>query len=433
MNWDNPNFNWVIKGYLFAAIATLMIITSIGIYGYLSAGHLEQKAPLAGLTVQSQQLEVKLAQLNSENQRIQQRMGQIDQNVAVFLKNDQASKGLAASSRLSGESAKLQTQLDANNAEINKLNEQLVPLKMQTSEVEAKLGPVKYVAALFGWEDTEAAVRLVIIIIMVAFDPLAVVLMLTALILIREWSDERKPKPADEPEQPEPEQPEPEQVVPRDAHATGSMQAFATRRPFKEALVVDAEGEETPNTAIIAEQEENIARLADEITKLEAELSAVKSYSVEQESEIIRSQTETIDRMKKELGDARDALVTLDNLSAEYEALKGNADHEIVVLQSRLAEAEQEIESWKNIAHAEFQRAYEWFERDRRAEPMERADLLDLLEENPSIIDEIEELVEEDVEQELSDRQKLLDLLERDPTLINDMAEIIASTITGSK
>lgn len=481
MNWDNRNFNWVIKGYLLAAIATLMVITSIGIYGYLSAGHLEQKAPLAGLTVQAQQLEVRLAQRNDENTRIQQRMSQIDQNVAVFLRNDQGSKGLAASSRLSGESARLQTQLDANNAEINRLNEQLVPLKMQTSEVEAKLGPVKYVAALFGWDDTEAAVRLVIIIIMVAFDPLAVVLMLTALILIREWHEDRKP------------------TLVQDGNASGVMQPLGDYRPdpaaepFKSAIwklneehpgVFDDEKEEDMSKStgcvfkdidvacrdedcricpehvtvdvspveekatewpiepdhrelienpIITQQAENIARLASEVAKLEAELGAAKSYTAEQENEIIRSQTETINRMQKELGEARDALVTLDNLSAEYEALKENADHEIVVLQSRLDDAKEEIENWKTIAHAEFQRAYEWFERDRRAEPMEREDLLNLLEENPSIIDEIEELVEEDVEQELTDRQKLLDLLERDPTLINDMAEIIASSIVGPK
>lgn len=470
MNWDNRNFNWVIKGYLLVAIATLMVITSIGIYGYLSAGHLEQKAPLAGLTVQAQQLEVKLAQKENENKRIEARLSQIDENVSVFLKNDQATKGLAATSRLSGESSRLQKQLDANNAEINKLNEQLVPLKMKTSEVEAKLGPVKYVAALFGWQDTEAAVRLVIIIIMIAFDPLAVVLMLTALILIREWSSERKPKLVKEDPRDD-EEPDvtpscgcvfkdleiacqnptcricPEHVVmdvsPRERVAVWSKDlpdewaealenaTFDHLDPALDELMEDDSGSDSDE--IITQQAENIARLASEVAKLEAELAAVKTYSVEQESDIIVSQTETINRMKKELDEAQNAVVMLDSLSAEYVEHKENAEIEIEHLRTKLDEAEAEIEHWKDIAHKEFQRAYEWFERDRRGAPMEREELLALLEKNPSIVDEIEDIVEGDVAEQLSDRQKLLDLLERDPTLINDMAEIIASTITGPK
>lgn len=194
VNWNNPNVNRIHKFYLTSAVGVLMLITSIGIYGFLSAGHLEQKAPLAGLEVQSQQLEVKIAQNISENERLERRLNQIDQNIAVFLNNDQASRGLSASRSLKAERDRLQKQVDDNNNEINELNEQLIPLKMQTSEVEAKLGPVKYVAALFGWTETESAVRFVILVLMFAFDPLAVVLLLSAMITINEWYKERAPK-----------------------------------------------------------------------------------------------------------------------------------------------------------------------------------------------------------------------------------------------
>jgi len=60
------------------------------------------------------------------------------------------------------------------------------PLESQMLKLEAEVGPVKYIAALavdFGWTDqvnTSEAVRWVILIIIIVFDPLAVLLLIAA-------------------------------------------------------------------------------------------------------------------------------------------------------------------------------------------------------------------------------------------------------------
>lgn len=193
VHWSDKTVPLLHKAYLLIAVAVLMVITSIGIYGFLAAGHLEQKAPLAGISIQANQLESRLQQYQSENDRLLSRLNQIDQNINSFITQGAASRGLSASQTLQRERDQLSQKIDQNNSEINKLNEQLIPLKTQSSTVEAKLGPVKYLSQLIGYGDSpEVAVQMVILLIMIPFDPLAVVLVLSGMISINQWRSERK-------------------------------------------------------------------------------------------------------------------------------------------------------------------------------------------------------------------------------------------------
>jgi hypothetical protein len=198
-NWKNPNVNFVHKAYLTIAVIALMIITSIGIYGFLSKGHLEQAAPIAGIELQIAAKQQQIQMLQDSNTRLEEEQKQMDAGVSAFLQGGSlkgAQAGLKARGRQSSERASIQKQMEANNDQIQKLDTDILPLKQQTVEVEAKLGPVKYVAQLFGWQDTDKAVRLVILTIMVAFDPLAVILLISATISFGEWAEEKRAKKA---------------------------------------------------------------------------------------------------------------------------------------------------------------------------------------------------------------------------------------------
>ena len=194
MNWGNPNVNFLHKTYKLLAIAALMIITSIGIYGFLSKGHLEQKAPIAGIELQIGQREQQIKMLTDANTSLQTKLTQLDKSIDAYLAKDRAAQGLRARDRQKSERAQIETTIQSNNEKIAKLNEEIVPLKLQSSEVEAKLGPIKYVAELFGWSDTNSAVRLVIGILMFAFDPFAIVMLISATLTFKEIEDERKAK-----------------------------------------------------------------------------------------------------------------------------------------------------------------------------------------------------------------------------------------------
>lgn len=198
--WSNTAVPILHKGYLLIAVLLLLCTTSLGIFGFLSAAHLEQSAPLGGLEIEVQQYQVQLDQRMADNDRMIKRLDQIDKNISSFLEQGAASRGLSASQNLKKERADISLKIDENNIRINELNTKLAPLKAKTGMVEAKLGPVKYLADAIGYGDNpEFAVQMVIVLIMIPFDPLAMILILSGMITIREWRNDRdriKPIPA---------------------------------------------------------------------------------------------------------------------------------------------------------------------------------------------------------------------------------------------
>ena len=172
------------KAYLVVSTVILMAITSLGIFGYLSAGHNEQLAPLANVTIQSDALQRQITQKEGEVKRLEARVSLLDRSVASFIDSGHSQSGLRASQTLKKERAGVQAQIDAGYAQINDLNNRLLPFKQQGSEVKAKLGPLQNVADFFGWTDSAAAVRFIIGMIMVVFDPLAIILMISGLITL---------------------------------------------------------------------------------------------------------------------------------------------------------------------------------------------------------------------------------------------------------
>lgn len=199
-NWGNKRASKLLKGYLTLAVAVLMAITALGIFGFLSKGHLEQEAPLAGIELKISQTEDRIRQITAERARFETRQAGLDQAVAALLTNAKTAKETQAADRARVAQAKdrreIAKEIAVRDAEINKLNDSLVPLRMSVSDVSAKLGPVKYVAQLFGWTDPNTAVQMVILMIMFAFDPLAVVLVLAGTLTIGGWLDERRARKA---------------------------------------------------------------------------------------------------------------------------------------------------------------------------------------------------------------------------------------------
>lgn len=185
-NWHNKNFTWPLKTFLGLCIALLMIINALGVYGYLSRGHLEQEAPRAGIEIQLSQLENQKNSIIQENSRINEKINLLDKSIETYLKNDKASQGEAARLKQKNERSELDKQLKENAIKLNNIENEMVPLKTKNAEVEAKLGPIKYVANLFGNTNPETAVSIVIILIMIAFDPFAVAMVIAGSILLKE-------------------------------------------------------------------------------------------------------------------------------------------------------------------------------------------------------------------------------------------------------
>lgn len=185
-NWKVAHFG--MKSYLTVATVILMLITSMGIFGYLSKAHLEHSADTAPVASKVQLIDekIKVAKENLDaNRKV---IKQMDEMVDQTMGRSNDEKGIANSVVIrrnqQKERSRIQTENETYQKTISQLTEEKFPLQIELQKAESDFGPIKYVAELiYGSGDKDIidkAVRLVIMLIMVVFDPLAVLLLIAA-------------------------------------------------------------------------------------------------------------------------------------------------------------------------------------------------------------------------------------------------------------
>jgi len=186
--------NWVraplfLKTYLLIAILALMLLTSMGIFGYLSKAHLDQAVPTGDVADKVALIDEKIKTQRDNIDAAKRALTQMDSQVDQMLGRTDTDRGAERAVQIRRNQAKERNQLQAEiakaQAEIAKLNEERSPIAKELRKVEAEVGPIKYIAALIYGDQTdqnllEKAVRWVIIVIVLVFDPLAVILLLAS-------------------------------------------------------------------------------------------------------------------------------------------------------------------------------------------------------------------------------------------------------------
>lgn len=177
----------LLKYYLICAVAVLMVITSMGIFGFLSKAHLDQAVPIgnvqADLALIDEKIKIQRDNIESARNTLRQMDAQVDQLLArtdTEAGADKASKLRRSQAR---ERDRIIKEINVAQKIIAPLNEERAKIASEVRKVEAEVGPVKYVAALIygdnpGTDLLEKAIRWVIILLVVVFDPLAVALLL---------------------------------------------------------------------------------------------------------------------------------------------------------------------------------------------------------------------------------------------------------------
>lgn len=186
-NWSvAPRF---LKAYLMIAITVLMLITSMGIFGYLSKAHLDQAVPTGDVAAKVALLDEKIKTERDNIETARAAIKQMDAQVEARLSRSDDEKGAERAVQIrrqqQAERGRLQKEIGDAQVRIAKLNEERAPIASELRKVEAEVGPIKYIAALMYGDNPdqnllEAAVRWVIIIIVFVFDPLAVILLLAS-------------------------------------------------------------------------------------------------------------------------------------------------------------------------------------------------------------------------------------------------------------
>jgi hypothetical protein len=187
LNWQRAPR--LIKLYLCSAIAILMLITSMGIFGYLSKAHLDQAVPTGDVADKVALIDEKIKTQRDNIDAARKALRQMDESVDQTMSRSNDEKGADKAAALrrgqQRERAALQGDIAKAQSTIASLNEERAPIAKELRKVEAEVGPIKYIAALLYGDNPdqnllEKAVRAVIIIIVLVFDPLAVILLLAS-------------------------------------------------------------------------------------------------------------------------------------------------------------------------------------------------------------------------------------------------------------
>ena len=185
--WDRAELQY--KVYLCSAVAILMLLTSMGVFGFLSKAHLDQAVPSGDVAAKVQIFDDKIKTQQDNIKAARAALTQMDSAVDQTMSRSTTEQGAdkAANLRRSQgrERTALQNDISKAQKEITTLQEQRAPIASEMRKVEAEVGPIKYIAALIYGDNPEAntlekAVRWVIILIVVVFDPLALTLLLAA-------------------------------------------------------------------------------------------------------------------------------------------------------------------------------------------------------------------------------------------------------------
>jgi len=202
--WDRCG--WVMKLYLIPAVVALALLTSMGIFGFLSKAHSDQNliSGDAAARVELVDERIRISQENiAMNQRaIEQMNSQVDQLLGRTDDDRGANRAVQVRRQQATERNRLLQEIAAEQAEIAQLNEEVAPIRAEIRKIEAEVGPIKYIAAMIYGDnpDTnllERAVRWMIVLIVLVFDPLALMLMIAAQSSYK-WDEEDAKKEKNE-------------------------------------------------------------------------------------------------------------------------------------------------------------------------------------------------------------------------------------------
>ncbi len=201
-NWERiPR---LMKTYMTIAVVVLMFITSMGIFGFLSKAHLDSNLVSGDVVDKVAIIDEKIRTQKDNIEAARKALRQMDESVdqTMARSNDEKGADKAAALRRGQQRERTNLQNDIARAqkEIAALNEERAPIAKDLRKVEAEVGPIKYIAKLIYGDNPDAnvlekAVTWVIIIIVMVFDPLAVIMLLAAQMTFG-WKKE-EPEPSE--------------------------------------------------------------------------------------------------------------------------------------------------------------------------------------------------------------------------------------------
>ena len=190
--WEKLNY---LKYYLLTSVAVLMLITSLGIFGYLSKANIETALVGDGNSLELSILDTRIEAEESKITRLQDRLTGLDLVITTGRPQDRN----YINRQQRDERQQIAEDIDVSIDLITQYTEEKLPIQRKQLEQDSKIGPIKYVAEVIYGDDAtndmlDNAVRWVIYALIFVFDPLAVLLLVSSTGLIARKKEEETPK-----------------------------------------------------------------------------------------------------------------------------------------------------------------------------------------------------------------------------------------------
>jgi len=309
-NWQRAGVQY--KLYLVPALIFLMLLTSIGVFGFLSKAHLDQAIPTGNIQAQVEIIDEKIKtereNIDANRKQLKQMDEAVDQVMARSTTEEGASRSSSVRKSQQKERSRISQDITAAQQRITALNQERAPIAAEVRKVEAEVGPLKYVAAMISSDNTSAeslerAVRWVIVLIVLVFDPLALMLIIAGLKqlewdkktpVLKELVNEITPKNTHPEIQLEPVQPPPPPVVDFDT-VNHQLADAEVEREIKYTVLDDADDETAEHTVVAA-----VATDDPRVSSLEQDLQQAQR-DAELLVEFVQNQEQALNERTREL------------------------------------------------------------------------------------------------------------------------------------
>lgn len=202
-HWNT--INWKLRTYLTAGTVTIMLITSAGIYGFLSSAYSETSNKLENIDGQIGIIEQKKQIINDDIARLEeskqikfdriqslitlrtQQETRVDslynkgRTTAAKRVEEQIVQSSLEITRVTVETDSLGSKIQRKSEEIGSLDAEILNLK--NNDVASEIGPLKYIANLTG-RSMDSVVNFFILLLIFVFDPMAVCLVIASNIAL---------------------------------------------------------------------------------------------------------------------------------------------------------------------------------------------------------------------------------------------------------
>ena len=181
-NWKQTSL--FLKTYLSIALVVLMLITSMGIFGFLSKSHIEQGSGLSNTVLSIEKLNTKKQQEERKIVRAEDSVDRINRGIDRSIDRGNITRAFSFEKKQREKLDYYNDIITTAQTKIDGYEDAQAELRYKVKNFEREIGPIKYIAELIYGQDAklylEKSVRGVILLIIFVFDPLAIALIIAA-------------------------------------------------------------------------------------------------------------------------------------------------------------------------------------------------------------------------------------------------------------